>query len=60
MPFTPRERDILRYLRQNLTNGEIAEKLYLSPNTVRNTVSAMLKKRGLASREQLKALPEEK
>ena len=60
VPFTPRERDILRYLRQNLTNGEIAEKLYLSPNTVRNTVSAMLRKRGLASREQLKALPEEK
>ena len=59
-PFTPRERDVLRYLRQNLTNGEIAEKLYLSPNTVRNTVSGMLRKRGLASREQLKALPEEK
>ena len=59
-PFTPRERDVLRYLRQNMTNGEIAEKLYLSPNTVRNTVSAMLRKRGLASREQLKALPEEK
>lgn len=60
VPFTPRERDILRYLRQNMTNGEIAEKLYLSPNTVRNTVSGMLRKRGLASREQLKALPEEK
>ena len=43
-----------------MTNGEIAEKLYLSPNTVRNTVSGMLRKRGLASREQLKALPEEK
>ena len=57
--FTPRERDILRYLKQDLTNGEIAQRLYISPNTVRNTVSVMLKKRGMASREQLKALPEE-
>lgn len=57
-PFTPREREILHYLRQNLTNAEIAEKLFLSPNTVRNTVSAMLRKRSLASREQLKDLPE--
>lgn len=56
--FTPRERDILRYLKQDLTNGEIAQRLYISPNTVRNTVSVMLKKRGMASREQLKALPE--
>ncbi len=60
VPFTPRERDILRYLRQNMTNSEIAQKLYLSPNTVRNTISGMLKKRGMASREQLKDLPEEK
>lgn len=59
-PFTPREKDILRYLRQNLTNQEIAEKLYLSPHTVRNIISGMLKKRGVASREQLKNLPEEK
>ena len=46
-------------LKQDLTNGEIAQRLYISPNTVRNTVSVMLKKRGMASREQLKALPEE-
>ena len=52
-PFTPREREILHYLRQNLTNAEIAEKLFL-----RNTVSAMLRKRSLAPREQLKDLPE--
>ena len=58
VPFTPRERDILRFLRQDMTNRQIAEKLYLSPNTVRNTISGMLRKRGLASREQLKELPE--
>lgn len=58
-PFTPRERDILHYLRQGLTNKEIAQRLYLSPHTVRNTVSVMLKKRSLASREQLRELPED-
>lgn len=58
-PFTPREQDILRCLRQGLTNKEIAQRLYLSPHTVRNTVSIMLKKRSLASREQLRELPEE-
>ena len=58
--LTEREIEVLKLVAQGLTNGEIAEKLYLSPNTVRNTVSAMLRKRGLASREQLKALPEEK
>ena len=57
--FTPREKDVLRYLRQDLTNNKIAEKLFLSPNTVRNIISGMLKKRKLASREQLKELPEE-
>ena len=58
-PFTPRERDILHCLRQGLTNKEIAQRLYLSPHTVRNTVSVMLKKRSLASREQLRELPED-
>ena len=57
-PFTPREKEILGYLKQDLTNNEIAQKLYLSPNTVRNTISVMLRKRGMASREQLKGLPE--
>lgn len=57
--LTPREKDILRYLRQDMSNKEIAEKLYLSPNTVRNTLSAMLKKYGLASREQLKDIREQ-
>ena len=57
--FTPRERDVLRLLKEDLTNKAIAERLGLSPNTVRNTLSGMLKKKGLSSRDQLKPLSEE-
>ena len=56
-PFTPREQEIHALLKEHLTNKEIAERMNLSPNTVRNAVSSMLKKRGFKTRIQLQELP---
>ena len=42
--LTPRERDVLRLLRQNLTTHEIAERLFVSSVTVRTHISSILKK----------------
>ena len=55
-PFTPREQEIYILLKENLTNKEIAEHIGISPNTVRNAVSSMLKKRGFKTRVQLQEL----
>ena len=55
MPFpelTPREREILGLLAQGLSNGAIAEKLVLSPKTVRNQVSTIFSKLQVASRSE--------
>ena len=37
-PLTPREKEVLRYMRHGLTDTEIAQKLFLSEHTVRNHV----------------------
>lgn len=50
--LTPREREILELLAQGLTNSAIAEKLVLSPKTVRNQVSTIFSKLQVASRSQ--------
>ena len=50
--FTDRERDILTLLSQGLSNPEIAEKLFLAEGTVRNYISSLLKKLGVADRTQ--------
>lgn len=55
MPFpelTPREREILGLLAQGLSNGAIAEKLVLSPKTVRNQVSTIFGKLQVVSRSE--------
>ena len=57
-PFTPREKEILALLREGLTNKEIGARMSLSPNTVRNAVSAMLRKRKVETRQQLSRLTE--
>ena len=54
--FTPREWDILGLVKRGMTNKMIAEELQLSPNTVRNILSGMMKKKGLSSRRQLAEL----
>ncbi len=48
----PREREILELLAQGLTNPAIAEKLSLSPKTIRNQVSNIFSKLQVASRTE--------
>lgn len=50
--LTHRERDILKLIAQGLTNTAIAERLSLSPKTVRNQVSIILSKLQVADRAE--------
>jgi DNA-binding NarL/FixJ family response regulator len=50
--LTDRERDVLRCLGLGLSNADVALRLHLSEGTVRNHVSAILSKLGLADRTQ--------
>ncbi len=48
--LTEREREILELIAQGMTNAAIAERLFLSPKTVRNQVSEIYSKMQVASR----------
>jgi two-component system nitrate/nitrite response regulator NarL len=48
--LTPREMDVLRELAKGATNGEIAERLFIAENTVKNHVGRILGKLGLPNR----------
>ena len=50
--LTPREGEILELLAQGLTNTAIAEKLVLSPKTIRNHVSNIFSKLQVATRSE--------
>ena len=50
--LTPRERDVLRLLARGLNNTDIAKQLFLSEGTVRNYVSTIFDKLGVADRTQ--------
>jgi DNA-binding NarL/FixJ family response regulator len=50
--LTHRERDILKLIAQGLTNVAIAERLSLSPKTVRNQVSIIFSKLQVTDRAQ--------
>ena len=50
--LTDREGEILKQLARGLTNGEIADRLYISDATVRTHVSNILAKLNLANRTQ--------
>ena len=50
--LSPREREILEQLADGLTNGQIADRLFISPITVRNHVSNILAKLQVADRRQ--------
>ncbi|MBN1954363.1 MAG: response regulator transcription factor [Anaerolineae bacterium] len=54
--LSERELDVLRLLAQGLSNAEIAGRLYLSPGTVRNYVSAILTKLDVDDRTQAAVL----
>ncbi len=48
--LSDRELDVIRLLAQGCTNKQIAERLYLSPNTVRNHIHRISGKLGASSR----------
>ena len=50
--LTPRELEVLELIAQGLTNNAIAEKLVLSPKTVRNQVSTIFSKMQVANRAE--------
>lgn len=50
--LTPRELEIFKLLIQNETTKTIAEKLHISDKTVRNHISNVIGKLGVASRTQ--------
>ncbi len=54
--LTPRERDVLELLTEGLDGSMIAERLYLSPATVRNHIQHILTKLGVHSRVEAVAL----
>ncbi|MFJ4650836.1 response regulator [Nocardia sp. NPDC088792] len=56
--LTERERQILSHIGQGRSNKEIAAAIFLSEKTVRNYVSALLGKLGLARRSQAAILAE--
>lgn len=50
--LTSRELDVLRLVADGLTNGEVAERLFLSDKTVKSHVSHILTKLRLSHRTQ--------
>lgn len=50
--FTERELEVIDLLARGLTNGAIAERVFLSPKTVRNYVSAIFTKLGASNRAE--------
>lgn len=51
-----REREVLTLVAAGLTNKGIAERLYISPNTVKTHVASLLNKLNMQTRVQLAAL----
>ena len=51
-PLTTRERRLLDLLRQGKTNAQIAAEVFISEKTVRNHLSSVYRKLGVANRAQ--------
>jgi two-component system response regulator DesR len=58
-PLSPRELDVLRAAASGLPSPEVAAKLHLSTGTVRNYISAILRKTGARNRLEAVRLAEE-
>lgn len=54
--LTARERDVLALVGEEATNAEIARRLFLTPKTVRNYMSALISKLGVEDRAAAAAL----
>lgn len=52
IPLSSREGEILECISEGMTNKEIADRLFLSPETVKTHVSRMLKKIGARNRTE--------
>lgn len=50
--LTPREREVLDLMAQGISNGQIAEDLFISPKTVRNHVSRIFSKLRVSRRAE--------
>jgi two-component system response regulator DevR len=57
--LTAQERRVLELIGEGMTNRQIAESLFLAEKTVKNYVSALLAKLGLARRVQAAVLVSE-
>lgn len=55
--LTPREKEVAELLIARMTNEEIARRLFISPNTVKNHVAAVLRKCGVRHRAALRNVP---
>ena len=53
--LTAQQRNVLRLLVEGCSNREIAEKLYLSPNTIKDYMDDLMEKTGIHSRTALVA-----
>ena len=53
--LTKQQRSLLRHLTEGLSNREIAEKMHLSPNTVKDYLDSLMDKTGIHSRTALVA-----
>ena len=51
-PLTDRECEVLRFLPSRLTNGEIADQLYISANTIKFHLKLIYRKLGVNSRSE--------
>jgi DNA-binding NarL/FixJ family response regulator len=49
--LTARQAEVLQLLDEDLTNAEIADRLFVSPRTIENHVSAVLNKLDASTRE---------
>jgi DNA-binding NarL/FixJ family response regulator len=51
-PLSPREREVLELIGAGATNREIAERLFLSPHTIKDHTTALYRKLGVRNRAE--------